>query len=150
MRLCNQYHTCICTTPLQSCPTLQPYGLQPSRLLSPWDSLGKNTAVGCYALLQGIFLNPCLWHLTALTGSFFITSTTCHPYLSICPSSISHLSTYVSSVNHHSPIYLSIIYLSPINQTLSTYHRSIHLSSILSINQLSICLLSIYQYHHLH
>ena len=34
---------------------------------SVWDSLGKNTGVGCYALLQGIFLtqgqNPCLLHL---------------------------------------------------------------------------------------
>ena len=27
-----------------------------SRLLCPWDSPGKNTAVGCHALLQGIFL----------------------------------------------------------------------------------------------
>jgi len=27
-----------------------------TRLLSPWDSLGKNTIVGCHALLQGIFL----------------------------------------------------------------------------------------------
>ena len=26
------------------------------RLLCPWDSLGKNTGVGCYFLLQGIFL----------------------------------------------------------------------------------------------
>ena len=33
-----------------------PYGLQPSRLLYPWDSPGKNTGVGCCALLQGIFL----------------------------------------------------------------------------------------------
>ena len=34
------------------------------RLLSPWDSPGKNTGVGCHALLQGIFLtqnsNLCL------------------------------------------------------------------------------------------
>ena len=32
--------------------------------LCPWDSLGKNTGVGCHALLQGIFptqgSNPCL------------------------------------------------------------------------------------------
>ena len=27
----------------------------PSRLLCPWDSPGKNTRVGCHALLQGIF-----------------------------------------------------------------------------------------------
>ena len=121
----------------------------PVRLLCPLDSLGKNTAVGCHALLQGIFLNPCLWHLTALTGSFFITSTTCHPYLSICPSSISHLSTYRPSVNHRSPIYLSIIYLSPINQT-SIYLSSINPSILYFLYQSIICLLSIYQYHHLH
>ena len=33
---------------------LWPCGLQPSRLLCPWDSLGKNTGVGCHSLLQGI------------------------------------------------------------------------------------------------
>ena len=37
----------------QSCPTLWPCGLQPTSLLSPWDSPGKNTGVGCHALLQG-------------------------------------------------------------------------------------------------
>ena len=26
----------------------------PARLLCPWDCLGKNTGVGCHALLQGI------------------------------------------------------------------------------------------------
>ena len=31
------------------------YGLY-SRLHYPWDSLGKNTGVGCHAFLQGIFL----------------------------------------------------------------------------------------------
>ena len=52
--------------------SLQLYGLQPARLLYPWDSPGKNTGVGCYALLQGIFptqgLNPsifCLLHWQA-------------------------------------------------------------------------------------
>ena len=35
---------------------VQPYGLQPARLLCPWDSLGKNTGVGHHALLQRIFL----------------------------------------------------------------------------------------------
>ena len=33
-----------------------PYELQPARLLWSSDSQGKNTAVGCHALLQGIFL----------------------------------------------------------------------------------------------
>ena len=44
--------------------SLQPHGLQPARLLCPWDSPGKNTEVGCHILLQGIFptqgSNPCL------------------------------------------------------------------------------------------
>jgi len=45
-----------------------PWGpLQPTRLLCPWDSPGKNTAVGCHFLLQGIFLtqgsNLCLLRL---------------------------------------------------------------------------------------
>ena len=35
--------------------SLQPHGLYPARLLCPWDSAGKNTEVGCPALLQGIF-----------------------------------------------------------------------------------------------
>ena len=46
---------------------VQPHGLQPTRLLCPWDFPGKNTGEGCYVLLQGIFLtqgpNSCLLHL---------------------------------------------------------------------------------------
>ena len=39
----------------QSCPTiLWPHGLQPARLLCPWDSPGKSTRVDCYFLFQGI------------------------------------------------------------------------------------------------
>ena len=41
---------------------LQCHGLQPARLLFPWDFPGKNPGVGCHFLLQGIFpiqgLNP--------------------------------------------------------------------------------------------
>ena len=40
---------------LQLCLTLcDP--MQPARLLCPWNFPGKNTGVGCHALLQGIFL----------------------------------------------------------------------------------------------
>ena len=34
---------------------VRPYGLHLASLLCPWDSSGKNTGVGCHALLQGIF-----------------------------------------------------------------------------------------------
>ena len=54
--------------------SLQPYGLWPARLLSPWDSPGKNTGVGCHALLQGIFLtqglNPGLLHYRRILYSW--------------------------------------------------------------------------------
>ena len=61
----------ICSVP-RLCPTLcDPMDCSP-RLLCPWDSPGKNTAVGCHALLQGIFptqrSNPhllCLLHWQA-------------------------------------------------------------------------------------
>ena len=50
-----------------------PHGLQPTRLLCPWNSSGKNTGVGCYSLLQGIFLtqglNPSLLQCRRITVS---------------------------------------------------------------------------------
>ena len=46
--------------------SLRPHGLQPPRLLHPWDFPGKSSGVGCRFLLQGIFvtqgLNPGLLH----------------------------------------------------------------------------------------
>ena len=33
--------------------TLRPHALQPARLFSPWNFLGKNTGVGRHSLLQG-------------------------------------------------------------------------------------------------
>ena len=46
------------------------HGLQPGRLLCPWDFPVKNTGVGCYSLLQGIFptqgLNPHLLQADSL------------------------------------------------------------------------------------
>ena len=35
--------------------SLWPHGLQPTRLLCPWNSLGRNTGMGSHSLLQGIF-----------------------------------------------------------------------------------------------
>ena len=55
---------CVHAKSLQLCPTLCDSGLQPFRLLCPWNSLAKNTGVGYHSLLQGIVLNqgsnPCL------------------------------------------------------------------------------------------
>ena len=34
----------------------QPHGLQPTRLLHPWDFPGKSTGVGCHCLLRHIYI----------------------------------------------------------------------------------------------
>ena len=39
----------------QSWNFCDPMDCSPSRLLFPWDFLGKNTGSGCHFLLQGIF-----------------------------------------------------------------------------------------------
>ena len=61
---CPKENESVSRSVLSNC--LQPPGLQPARLLCPWDSPGKNTGVGSYSLLQGIFLiqvsNPGLPH----------------------------------------------------------------------------------------
>ena len=45
-------NACMHAKSLQSCPySVQPHGQQPTRLLCPQDSLGKNTGVGCHFLL---------------------------------------------------------------------------------------------------
>ena len=70
-------HCRVCKVALVMSNSLQPYGLKPTRLLCPWDIPGKNTGVGCHALLllQGTFptqgSNPCLlcflhWHACSL------------------------------------------------------------------------------------
>ena len=47
-----------CAKSLYSCPTLlQSYGLEPNRLLCPWDFPGKNTGVGCHFLLHIYTMN---------------------------------------------------------------------------------------------
>ena len=62
-------HICLprAVVQLLSCvQPLQPHELQPTRLLCPWYSSGKNTEVSYHFLLQGIFLtqglNPRLLH----------------------------------------------------------------------------------------
>ena len=53
MRVCVCARTCSVTSIMSV--SMRPHELQPTRLLCPWNSPGKNTAMGCHALLQGIF-----------------------------------------------------------------------------------------------
>ena len=62
----------------QSCPTLCTlWTMESTRLLCPWDFPGRNTGVGCYFLLQGIFpaIKPTSPMSPALAGGFFTIST---------------------------------------------------------------------------
>ena len=65
---------CTCVQSL-SLVQLQLHGLWTIQCLYPWDSPGKNIAVGCHFLLLGIFLtqgsnlhllNLLLWHMGSL------------------------------------------------------------------------------------
>ena len=49
-------YACVCQVASVVSGSLWASGLQPATLFCPWDSPGKNTGVGCHALLQGIFL----------------------------------------------------------------------------------------------
>ena len=58
-RLCQSnvvWRVCACLLSRFSCVwLLWPHGLQPTRLLCPWDSPGRKSGVGGYALLQQVF-----------------------------------------------------------------------------------------------
>ena len=43
---------CCCSVASVVSDSMRPHGLQPTKLLRPWDSPGKNTGVGCHLLLQ--------------------------------------------------------------------------------------------------
>ena len=73
--------------------SLPPHGMQPTRVLCPWDFPGKSTGAGCHFFLQGIFLTQgshrslpscrqILYHLShqgnPMTLTLFIHSKTIH------------------------------------------------------------------------
>ena len=73
------YRKSVCVHPVMSDPS-RPHGLQPARLLCPWDSPGKSTGVGCHFLLQGdppnLGIKPVSLVCPALAGGFFTTCAT--------------------------------------------------------------------------
>ena len=68
----------------QSCPTQQPHGLQPTRLLHPWDFPGKSTGVGCHCLLHSsVGGHLGCFHVLAIIKSAATMNTGIHASLSI-------------------------------------------------------------------
>ena len=66
---------CVCASHSVVSDSSRPHGLQPTRCFCPQNSLGKNTRVGCHALLQGIFptqrSNQCLLCLLRRQGHLY-------------------------------------------------------------------------------
>ena len=56
-----------------------PHGLQPTRLLRPWNFPGRSAGLGCHCLLQNLFLQPHKF----LFPSLSYTKYRCHMYCSI-------------------------------------------------------------------
>ena len=52
---------------------LRPHGLQPARLLCPWDSPGKNTERVAISFSRGSFLPRDWTHISCIAGGFFTT-----------------------------------------------------------------------------
>ena len=104
-------HKCCCCRLVSSVVSnsVQPYGLQPARLLCPWDSLGKSTGVGCHSpLLQVIFptqgLNPGVLHSRQIlycwpTREAHIYTYT-HTFFLKFPSYLSHHNNALNSLCH--------------------------------------------------
>ena len=69
----NDFSPCVLSASVVFSPATP--GLQPSRLLCPWDSPAESTGGGCYFLLRGIFpaqgSNLCLVRLLHHLGSPF-------------------------------------------------------------------------------
>ena len=83
----------------------RPHGLQPTRLLRPWDFPGKSTGVGCHCLLQVVSNSlqfhglqhariPCPSPSPGACSNSCPSSRWCHPTIS---SSVNSFSSYPQS-----------------------------------------------------
>ena len=89
------------------------YGLLPTSVLCPWDSLVKDTGVGCHALPQRIFpiqvSSPCLIISPELADGFFTTSASWEaPWASLVAQTVKNLpamqKTWVWSLGWEDPL----------------------------------------------
>ena len=80
--------------------SLWPHGLQPTRLLSPWNSPGKKTGVGCHFLLQRIFLTQDRTCVSCIGMKILYHWATRES-----------LKTISIPINHHLPIWLQYSYI---------------------------------------
>ena len=70
----NMHASCCCQVASVVSDSVRPHRRQPTRLLCPWDSLGKNTGVGCHFLLQNNMHSMSLFWLSAFTYTCVLCS----------------------------------------------------------------------------
>ena len=111
--------------------SLWPRGLQPTRLLCPWDSPGKNAGVGCHFLLKGVFLiqgsNGHLlhWQADSLPLSHQESPISCLPIWDKPPSLI-YNSPF--NISHHGDLLYSKALDLDLQSTSTTYPKAIPLN----------------------
>ena len=64
--------------------SLWPHGLQPTKLLCPWNSPGNNTGVGSHSLLQGSSQPRDQTQVSCIAGIFLILWATREVLLCVC------------------------------------------------------------------
>ena len=65
-----------CLVLMCALPSLWLFGMQPTRLLCPWDFSGDNSGLGCHFLLWGNLPDPGQTHVSwvfCIAGNFFIS-----------------------------------------------------------------------------
>ena len=71
----SRMNKCWCCLVAKSCTTLRPHGMQPARLLCPWNFPGKNTGVGQLFPSPGDLPNPGIESMSpALQADFSLLS----------------------------------------------------------------------------
>ena len=68
---CHRYYRCWCSITSVVSDSLWPHGRQPTRLLCPLDSPGKNTGVDRHSLLQGSSWPRDRTQVSCIAGKFF-------------------------------------------------------------------------------
>ena len=108
-------HVLACSVASVMSGSLSPYGLQPTRLLCPWDYPGKNTRVGCHFLLQETFqtqgLNLCLLGLLHWKVNSLPLEPSRKPWFQVCNTVIQYLIYVVKCIRLIStPIHSSTLF----------------------------------------
>ena len=63
--------------------SLRPHGLQPTRLLHPWDFPGKSTGVGCHCLLHTLQMISYIYPLNVSTKEGFAKNPQLHKLVTL-------------------------------------------------------------------